>query len=179
MANEQTEWTTATGLNRKMFEEFTAYAASDNSVDNRNRAIALGFEQEGVLIAPGCIIRIPRENVGPNTFLGLYSYISGDVTIGKNVLIGPHCSMSSNNHRFNPETESFVGRNEREPIVIRDGCWLAAGVMVTAGVTVGKANLVCANSVVTKSTPDYAIVAGTPAKQVGRIDPGTGEYEWF
>ena len=30
--------------------------------------------------------------------------------------------------------------------------------MIMAGVTVGKANLVCANSVVTKDTPDYAIV---------------------
>ena len=43
----------------------------------------------------------------------------------------------------------------------------------------GRANLVCAGAVVTKSTPDYAIMAGVPAKQIGRIDPETGEYIWF
>ena len=44
---------------------------------------------------------------------------------------------------------------------------------------IGRANLVCAGAVVTHSTPDYAIMAGVPAKQVGRIDPETGEYIWF
>ena len=42
-----------------------------------------------------------------------------------------------------------------------------------------KANLICASAVVTKSTEDYAIMAGVPARQVGRIDPVTGEYHWF
>ena len=57
--------------------------------------------------------------------------------------------------------------------------WLAAGVTVTAGVKIGKANLVCAQAVVTKDTEDYAIMAGVPARQVGRIDPVTGKYHWF
>jgi acetyltransferase-like isoleucine patch superfamily enzyme len=46
-------------------------------------------------------------------------------------------------------------------------------------VKLGRANLVCAGAVVTKSTSDYAIVAGIPAREVGRIDPETGEYIWF
>ena len=63
--------------------------------------------------------------------------------------------------------------------MIGTGSWLASNVMISAGVKLGKGNLVCAGAVVTKSTPDYAIVAGIPAKQVGRIDPETGEYHWF
>ena len=63
--------------------------------------------------------------------------------------------------------------------MIGAGSWLASGVTVTGGVKLGRANLVCAGAVVTKSTPDYAIMAGIPAKQVGRIDPVTGEYHWF
>ena len=63
--------------------------------------------------------------------------------------------------------------------MIGQGSWLASGVTVTAGVKIGKKNLICANSVVTKSTADYAIMAGTPAKQIGRIEPETGEYIWL
>ena len=70
-------------------------------------------------------------------------------------------------------------RDEPKPITIGDGSWLASGCTVTSGVTIGRANLICANSVVTKSTPDYAIMAGTPARQIGEIDPETGEYHWF
>ena len=66
-----------------------------------------------------------------------------------------------------------MSRIGRAPITI------PAGVTVTAGVKIGKANLICANAVVTKNTPDYAIMAGVPARQIGRIDPVTGEYHWF
>ena len=82
----------------------------------------------------------------------------------------------------NTATGSFSARTDHDydnSITIGRGSWLAAGVTVTAGVKIGKANLVCANAVVTKSTPDYAIMAGVPARQIGRIDPATGEYHWF
>ena len=174
------EWETSTGLTREEFIKFTRYCnQADNIPDNINRAKAAGIESKNVKLAPGAIIKSPDTiRIGKNCFIGLYAYLFGRITVGENVLIGPHCSVSGNNHVFNPETQSF-SKSKPEPIVIGDGCWLAAGAMVTAGVTVGKCNLICANAVVTKNTPDYAIMAGTPARQVGRIDPETGEYHWF
>ena len=170
-------------MNDELFLQLTEYCNnSDTQEDNRRRAKALGFEGEGVLVAPGCIIRIPREQVGTNIFFGLYSYINGNVTVGNNVLIGPHCSVTAGNHKFDPATGWFSARTEPDgddSIVIGDGCWLASKVTVTGGVKLGRANLICAGAVVTKSTPDYAIMAGIPARQVGRIDPETGEYVWF
>ena len=56
---------------------------------------------------------------------------------------------------------------------------MASNVTVTGGVRIGRANLICAGAVVTKSTPDYAIMAGVPAKQIGHIDAKTGEYCWY
>jgi acetyltransferase-like isoleucine patch superfamily enzyme len=167
----------------ELFRQLTDYCnSSDNGEDNRRRAKLLGFTQEGVLVAPGAILRIPRDQVGTNTFFGLYTYANGNVTVGKNVLIGPHCSLSAGNHKFDPATGWFSARTEPDgddSVVIGDGCWLASKVTVTGGVKMGKANLVCAGAVVTKSTPDYAIMAGVPAKQVGEIDPVTGEYIWY
>ena len=52
-------------------------------------------------------------------------------------------------------------------------------VTVTPGVKIGRANLICAGAVVTKSTDDYAIMAGVPAKKIGEINPETGEYVWY
>ena len=165
------------------FFELTRFANwADNGPDDQRRGEMLGFTGRKVLVAPGAIIRIPREQVGDNVFIGLYTYLNGNVTVGNNVLIGPHCSLPAGNHKFDPATGWFSARSEGDgddSIVVGDGCWLASHVTVTAGVKLGRANLICAGSVVTKSTPDYAIMAGAPPRQIDRIDPQTGEYIWF
>lgn len=177
--SEVGEWKTESGLNEEEFTRFTRYMQSDNGLDDSNRAKILGFTAEGINIAPGAVIRQPEKvSIGPRCFIGLFVYLNGDVTIGERVLIGPHCSLSASNHIFNEETQSF-SRSKAEPIVVEDGAWLAAGCMVTAGATVGKGSLICANATVTKDVPAFAIMAGTPARQVGEIDPRTGRYTWY
>lgn len=177
------QWQTKTGLTEEEFTRLTLYCnASDNAIDNRNRARILGLTAEGVGVAPGAIIRLHEgSGVGANTFIGLYCYINGKVTIGENCLIGPHCSLPAGNHTYDPATDRFSARSgpEKNFIIIGDGTWLGSGCMVMGGVKVGRCNLVCANSVVTKDTADYAIMAGTPARQIGRIDRQTGQYIWF
>ena len=171
-------------INDEMFAQLVQFCNhSDNRNDNAKRAELLGFGGRDVLIAPGAIVRVRnKESIGSDVFIGLYSYVNGNVIIGDHVLIGPHCSLTAGHHKFDPKTQAFTARTENDydnTVRIGDGCWLAANVVITAGVTVGKANLICANAVVTKDTPDYAIMAGVPAKQIGRIDPVTGEYVYF
>ena len=170
-------------ISDELFAELTKYCnESDNNEDNAHRAELLGLGGRDIRVAPGAIIRIPKEQVGRNVFIGLYSYLNGKVTIGDNVLIGPHCSVAAGNHKFDPKTGWFSARTEPDgddSIVIGDGCWLASKVTITGGVKLGRANLICAGAVVTKSTKDYAIMAGVPAKQVGEIDPVSGEYIWY
>ena len=171
-------------IDRVLFEQLTRYCnESDNGPDNLRRAELLGLGGREIMVAPGAIIRVrDRAKIGRNIFIGLYSYINGPVTIEDDVLIGPHCALTAGHHKFDPGTQSFSARTDRDydnSIVIGKGSWLAAGVTVTAGVKIGRANLICANAVVTKDTPDYAIMAGVPAVQKGEIDPKTGEYRWF
>ena len=165
------------------FLRMTRYCnAGDNRDDNRRRALALGFDQPGTTVAPGAIIRLSQAgSMGSNVFVGLYCYVNGAVTIEDNVLIGPGCAITAGQHKFEPETGWFSGRTEPdgdESIIIGWGSWLCAHVTVTPGVKIGRANLICAGAVVTRSTPDYAIMAGVPARQVGHIEPETGEYHW-
>lgn len=178
----QEAWATKTGLSEAEFTAMTRYCnQSDNPVDNRNRACILGLTGRDVRVAPGAIVRIGDNQPGANTFIGLYTYINGDVRIGENVLIGPHCSITAGHHTFDAETQWFSARTPaaENPIAIGAGSWLASGCVVTAGVTIGRCNLICANAVVTRDTEDYAIMAGTPARPIGRVDAESGTYVWF
>ena len=171
-------------LSDEDFIRMTRYCnAGDNGEDNRRRAIALGFDNPDVLIAPGAIVRLsPEGSIGNNVFIGLYTYVNGAVTIKENAMIGPHCSLPAGQHKFDPATGWFSARTEQDgddSIVIGEGSWLCSNVTITPGVKVGRANLICAGAVVTRSTSDYAIIAGIPARQVGHIDPSSGEYHWY
>ncbi len=169
-------------LTREEFEKMTVYAhATNNQRDNERRAEILGFGGRGIQIAPGANVRVPQELIGKQVFIGLYCYLNGKVTVEDYVLIGPGCSIVAGNHKFNAQTGWFSDRTEGdgdERVFIGRGSWLASHVTVTPGVHIGKANLICAGAVVTKSTPDYAIVAGVPARVVGSIDPVSGAYRW-
>ena len=172
-------------ISDETFAEYVRLSSmSDNAEDDRRRADLLGLDGKEILVAPGAIIRVPdiRSRFGRDIFVGLYTYINGNVTVEDHVLIGPHCSLAAGNHKFDPKTGYFSARTEQDydnSITVGFGSWLASNVTVTAGVKIGRANLVCAGAVLTHSTPDYAIMAGVPAKQIGRIDPETGAYVWF
>ncbi len=169
-------------------DEYARYvrlsSMSDNYEDDKRRAEMLGLGGRDVLVAPGAIIRIPDmdKRIGTDIFIGLYCYLNGKVTVEDHVLIGPHCALAAGNHKFDPQTGYFSARTDADydnSIVVGWGSWLASNVTVTAGVRIGRANLICAGAVVTHDTPDYAIMAGVPAKQIGRIDPETGAYIWL
>ena len=55
-------------------------------------------------------------------------------------------------------------------IRIEDGAWLGAGAIILPGVTIGRKSVVGAGSVVTRDVPPYSIVAGNPARIIGRTD---------
>lgn len=62
--------------------------------------------------------------------------------------------------------------------------WVGAGSIILTGVTIGNGAIVAAGSVVTKDVPDFAIVAGNPAKVVKFRFPETTrerilQIEWW
>ena len=165
------------------FEKYTRFCNEPNNLGYLlKRAELLGFDK-GIMVAPGALVNVPIEKIGEKVLFSFHCYVNGDVTIGDNVLIGPHCSVTAGDHKFDPKTKAFnTLRNNNDfdvSIVIGEGSWLAHAVTVTSGVRIGKGNLICAGAVVTKNTPDFAIMAGIPARQVGEINPDTGEYTWY
>jgi acetyltransferase-like isoleucine patch superfamily enzyme len=55
-----------------------------------------------------------------------------------------------------------------------DGAFLGEGCVILKGVRVGKRAVVAANAVVTRDVPDFAVVAGVPAKVVKSVSPAMG-----
>jgi hypothetical protein len=56
--------------------------------------------------------------------------------------------------------------NEKEGIVVGHSVWIGSGAYIMPGVKIGNGVTIAANSVVTKDVPDYALVAGSPAKNI-------------
>ncbi|MDQ6795887.1 MAG: hypothetical protein M3067_13940 [Chloroflexota bacterium] len=53
-----------------------------------------------------------------------------------------------------------------EPVAIEDDVWIGANVVVLKGVTIGRAAVIGAGSVVTQDVPPYVVVAGNPARVI-------------
>lgn len=106
--------------------------------------------------------------LGDYSGIGLYASLSGTVSIGSHVMMGPHCTVYTRNHAFDrtdiPMCEQ--GFYEEKPVVIDDDVWIGGHVIILPGVHIGKGAIVGAGAVVTKDVPEFAIVGGSPAKVI-------------
>jgi len=106
--------------------------------------------------------------IGNGTYIGRFVQINAwkEVVIEENVLISDRVFISDADHNFSNINEPIIQQEDyyKGAIKLKTGCWLGIGVVKLPGVTIGKNSVVAANSVVTKSVPDYSVVAGSPAK---------------
>ncbi len=106
-----------------------------------------------------------HSNIGPYSFIGCSGYIE----IGSRVLMGPRVTILAENHRHRRTDIPIKDQGvERSFVRIEDDCWLGAGCIVVAGVTIGRGAIVAAGSVVTRDVEPYTVVAGSPARQIRR-----------
>lgn len=99
------------------------------------------------------------------------------VTIGKNVLFGPNCSIVTPVHPLLPEERNpQIDENGNvqfleyaKPITIGDNCWLGTAVTVCGGVTIGEGTVIGAGSVVVKDIPSGVFAAGNPCRVIRKL----------
>lgn len=111
----------------------------------------------------------PSISIGRNTYIGEYNNIrsaGGSIEIGNNCLISQHITIVASNHLIR-RTELIVNQrwtNTNNYVLIEDDVWIGANSVILPGVTIHRGAVVAAGSIVTKDVPEYAIVAGNPAK---------------
>ena len=104
--------------------------------------------------------------VGDHTDLcdGAYIDYTGDVEIGNNVTISRRTTIYSHGHDFQKLACREGGDVLPGFVKINDGVWIGDGVIILPNTVIGKYSVIGAGSIVTKDVPEYAVVAGNPAK---------------
>jgi acetyltransferase-like isoleucine patch superfamily enzyme len=132
-----------------------------------------------VTFAPNVSFRnAERIEIGSGTHIGEYSVIwagntSGRIVFGEKCLLAPGVVVTASNYGIVRGTPVMDQPKVERDIVIGDGVWLGANVVVTAGVTIGPGAVVGAGAVVTRDLPPDCIAGGIPAKVIGmRPEPG-------
>lgn len=104
--------------------------------------------------------------IGDCFFCGTNCYFSGNITLGKRILIASYVGFVGGDHEIdNCSVQiSQTGRSVVRPTILKDDVWVGHGAIILHGVSIGCGAVVGAGSVVTKDVPDFAVVAGNPAK---------------
>jgi len=135
----------------------------------------------GVYIGPGVI-------VGRNCKLQNFALIYEPALLEDGVFVGPAVVFTNDSY---PRAINLDGSRQSNDdwqavgVTVRTGASIGARSVCVAPITIGRYALVAAGSVVTKNVPDYALVAGVPARQIGWVgrdgrrlaDLGGGSYE--
>jgi acetyltransferase-like isoleucine patch superfamily enzyme len=120
--------------------------------------------------------------IGDGTTVQRRCSLNGSVRLGRGCILAPNVFISSGTHPFRRMPHLPIRAQERllarqptsqdgpsdRPVWIQDDCWLGVNSVISPGVTVGKGSVVGANAVVTSSVAPYTVMAGVPAREVGR-----------
>lgn len=135
----------------------------------RRRYFGLHHVHSTFYMAHGC--RVPKNLVAHEySFINIGCVLDVPVELGRYAMLAPHVAIVGGDHIHDRPGVPiiFSGRPPHPPItVIGADAWIGFGVIIIAGVHIGRGAIIGAGSVVTKDVPPYEIHAGTPSRKIG------------
>jgi UDP-2-acetamido-3-amino-2,3-dideoxy-glucuronate N-acetyltransferase len=107
--------------------------------------------------------------VSPKVVLGNNVKVQNNVSIYTGVIceddvfLGPSCVFTN---VTNPRS-AINRKNEFKSTFVKKGATIGANATILCGITIGQYAFIGAGAVVVKNIPDYALMVGNPAKQIG------------
>ena len=132
-----------------------------------------------------CIEHEERLQLADDVFIGHFNFIeaSAGVTLGRGTQVTNFVSIVSHStHRAVRVAAGLSGAaleaaTLRAPIHVGERCFIGPHSTLEAGTTLGQGTLVAAHSRVRGHWPDFAVLAGSPARQVG--DTREADARWL
>jgi UDP-2-acetamido-3-amino-2,3-dideoxy-glucuronate N-acetyltransferase len=133
--------------------------------------------RENARTGRGCIIG-RGAYVGPGVILGdhvklqNYALVYEPARLEDAVFIGPSAVLTNDVY---PRSVGVTGQLKRpadwdaKGVVVREGASVGARAVIVAGIEIGRWALIGAGAVVTRDVPDFALVAGVPARRIGWV----------
>lgn len=127
--------------------------------------------QEGARIGRNCSFG-QNVNISSHVIIGDNCRVQNNVSIYEGVELqngvfcGPSCVFTND---LTPRATFPKGVSEYKKTLVKEGASIGANATIVCGHTVGAYAMVAAGAVVTKDVPDYALVAGVPAKVIGIV----------
>ena len=126
--------------------------------------VGMGFQTALLALRDGKI------QIGNNVGMSNVAIVSMEsITIEDNVMIGNGAVIYDTDFHsmhYEKRCQKYDDDIATKPVVIKEGAFIGAGVIVLKGVTIGEHSIIGAGSVVTKSIPPHQVWAGNPARYI-------------
>lgn len=106
-----------------------------------------------------------KVQIGEGTIIGQNAFLDGrdKLIIGRHVDIASDVLIYNSEHDINSVDFAPI----HAPVEIGDYAFIGPRAIILPGVKIGKGAVIAAGAVVTKDVPEFAIVGGVPAKEIG------------
>lgn len=150
----------------------SSYVDDDVVIGDNSKVWHFCHIQKGARIGERCSLG-QNVNISNNVIVGDDCKIQNNVSvyegveIENGVFLGPSCVFTND---LTPRAKYPKGHENYKKTRIKEGATVGANATIVCGHTIGKYAMVAAGAVVTKDVPDFMLVAGVPAKVIGKVD---------
>lgn len=115
-------------------------------------------------------------SIGDNTHITNRNFLNapGGISIGNDVLVGYESIITTSMRNYqDPNTPIRLQGSTTKPVKIGNDVWIGTRVIILPGVTIGDGAVVGSGAIVTKDVAPYTVVAGVPARIIGKRGDNT------